>query len=367
MRNQIQNGYVKLTGTHTKLWTGFYNSYVSGKRKSRSVALGLKIDLTKGAAEKKLRDIIAGIPPVQKASDESLFSSCIEQYLRLKKGDWSKKNAQNMVSVFKHHVTPFLGDKKTDSIKASDIKEWIMERAATESKTCVQKCLTHVRAIFEVLIEDDKLIKNPARKVKAPKTRRPGAHFLTLDDCRALLAASTGREHLILLLFIACALRPSEVFALRLNDVLPGKLRIDEAYVPGDKVKETKTEESDGFVPLAPELEAELLGYLNELARFGVTSPDAFLFHTRNGTAIDYGNYHRKVLKPLAARLGIAGVTFRVLRRTVATQMQHHGQPKTAQALLRHASPMITLENYIKTIDADVIAAAASWHAELCS
>jgi len=41
----------------------------------------------------------------------------------------------------------------------------------------------------------------------------------------------SAKDQLIVRLFMVCGLRPSELFALRVNDVLDGELRIDETIV----------------------------------------------------------------------------------------------------------------------------------------
>jgi site-specific recombinase XerD len=121
---------------------------------------------------------------------------------------------------------------------------------------------------------------------------------------------------------------------LRLEDVLPGNLRIDEAALPGAQVKEIKTDESDACVPLSPTLETELRAYIRETR---VTNARDFLFPTQIGTLMNHENYLDRVLKPIAQRAGIPGVNFQVLRRTVATHMQNHGSIKSTQTILRHA------------------------------
>src|SRR5690242_7281278 len=81
------------------------------------------------------------------------------------------------------------------------------------------------------------------RNVKRPRTRKPNEQFLSIEECKALLSVAAGRDRLIVSLFLVLGLRPSELFALRDTDVLPGILRIDEAVVLG-VVGETKTDDS---------------------------------------------------------------------------------------------------------------------------
>jgi integrase len=142
----------------------------------------------------------------------------------------------------------------------------------------------------------------------------------------------------------------------------PVACAFDEAAVPGTAVKETKTDESNGRVPISPKLQSELGAYIRA-AR--ITETRQFLFPSQAGTAMNHENYLERVLKPIARRAGVPNVNFQVLRRTVATHMQNHGSVKSAQAILRHVDASTTLKHYQKITDEHVIKTAESWDAEL--
>ena len=48
-------------------------------------------------------------------------------------------------------------------------------------------------------------------------------------------------------------------------------------------------------------------------------------------------------------------VTFQVMRRTLGTNLQHHGTLKDAQGALRHASIQTTGDVYVQTIEKSVL------------
>ena len=82
------------------------------------------------------------------------------------------------------------------------------------------------------------------------------------------------------------------------------------------------------------------------------TSPDALMFPTtgkrsRKGQKVpfDSTNFMERRIHPVADRLEIPRrlVTFQVMRRTVATDLQFHGTVKDAQTVLRHGSAGTTL------------------------
>jgi hypothetical protein len=57
-------------------------------------------------------------------------------------------------------------------------------------------------------------------------------------------------------------------------------------------------------------------------------SPDDFIFLNADGGFLLVTNYHNRVLKPLAQRLGIEKLNFQIRRRTMATQAQNMGSVK---------------------------------------
>jgi integrase len=358
-RKRRQNGFVKKTGKRPKVWTGYWYVYqtVDGlkRRLERSKVLGPCSELTKEDAKEKLRVYISGYKP----ETDCTFEAAARHYIRLRSGNWSKKTKGVIDSIFERHIIPVLGQLKPAEIKPSDVKIFF-NSLSDLSESLVKKCVTNVRGVFDCLVEDDVLTKNPAKAkgVTKPKTRRPSERYLEIYECKLLLDAAVGRDYIILRILLCCALRPSEIFALRLDDVEPGRLRIDEAAVPGEPIKATKTEESDGYVPMSPALEAEVRAYIrNE----GLVHPREFLFGSEIGSVLNHDHYLDKRLKPIAARAGLHGVNFQVLRRTVATHLQRHGSPKDAQGLLRHRDASTTLKHYQKIIEEGVINAAVSW------
>lgn len=381
-RERRQNGWVEKTGRKTKTWTGFWYEYVrqpdgSEKRQQRSKVLGKCVDLTQGAAEDELRDVIrAERPPAKTAT----FAQLARWYLKTNKGRWSAHWYASVSALFTHQILPRLGDRVAAELKRSEIQQAINDIAAdpkSQSRSQVEKALTHIRAVFNSALDDEFLDHAPVigkGKIILPPTRRPSERFLTLEEAQQLLDVAGARDRLILRLFVVCGFRPAELFALRVNDVLDGALRIDETAVPGQAVKgEAKTEASRGNVPVSPELHAELLAYIGneELA------PTDFLFPSAVGTAMSHDNYLDRTLKRLGVLAGIdvvrnsqgevvsSKLNHQVLRRTTATHFQKHGGVKDAQALLRHTNASTTLKHYQKTLEDSVVAGVAGWDAEL--
>jgi integrase len=78
-------------------------------------------------------------------------------------------------------------------------------------------------------------------------------------------------------------------------------------------------------------------------------------------------NFLRWRIRPIARKLGIPDrlVTFQVMRRTLGTDMQHHGTLKDPQDILQHASIRTTGDIYVQKVDASVQQAVNSRTAAL--
>ena len=290
------------------------------------------------------------------------FEALAAWYLKTNEGCWSVKWNATSGGLFRHQILPRLGAKVAADLKRSDIQQAINDIAAdpkSQSASTVKKCLTHIRAVFNFAIDDDLLEKNPALKAELPPTKRPADRFLTLDECWRLLEVGSSRDQLIVRLFMVCGLRPSELFALRVNDVLDGELRIDETIVQYEVSGNTKTEGSRANVPLSPDLESALRFYILE------EKLSDFLFPSAAGTAMFPDNFLDRVLKPLGKEAGIENLNHQILRRTTATHFQKHGTVKDTQALLRHEDAQTTPKHYQKVLDASLVAGVISWDSEL--
>ena len=362
-RERRQNGWIEKTGKRVKTWTGFWYAYVIENgvevRRRRERVLGKCAEMTKGAATEKLYMVIRDDRP---EASGATFEELSLWYLKTNSGRWSRKWKGTITGVFKHQILPHLGDRIASKIRRSDV-QLAINRIATlpnsQSTSILQKCVTHIRAVFNMAIDDELLERNPALKINLPKVQKPSERFLLLSECQQLLSVAPVREHLILRLFIVLGLRPGELFALRVNDLGEGYLRVDQTVVDYKVKDQTKTEASRANVPLPSDVEAEIRKYINAE---GITD---LLFPSSRGTAISPDNYLDRVLKPLGELAGIHGLNHQVLRRTTATHFQKHGRVKDAQALLRHTNPSTTLKHYQQVLEESLVNGVESWDAEL--
>lgn len=389
-RDRHQRGSVFEEGKRVKKWKGSYYVYETGPngaevRKHREVTIGPKAEMKKWEAEKKLEEIIAaanerasGAPGQE--SGKTLRWFWQERFLPMKEPHWKASSRPKTIRFVNNYVLRAtwkgggdLGSVPMEEITRFDLQMYINDLAMKFSKSVVTKFRLYVNAILEEAIEEDFLSRNPARKLQLPDMKKSCNRALTEEEIIELLGVLSGRDRLIIRMFLVLGLRPGELFALRRNDrIYPSQIRIDESVseeLSGDeKLVTTKTEASDSYVWLPKSIETELDFWLETSVD---RAPESFVFASLAGTPINLNNFLNRSVKPAAKRARakliaagaqlpagfLANINHQAFRRTCATHMQGIGSVKDVQSHLRHSTPAMTIGVYMQQIPASVRAA----------
>jgi integrase len=376
-RERHQEGWLTIVGKRVKKWQGHWFVYrmVDGKEKRvhRNRIIGLKSELRKWEAEEKLRAKVEEETGQLRRIEGDCTFGFFWEHRYLPTRTWEPATKSAVGSVVKRHLIPVFGPRKLTEIDKCEMQQHLNALAGSYSRSVVKKLRVQLGAVFEEAVEQEILPKNPARKLKMPPTKKPCERFLSIEDYNVLLGELGFRDRLIVRMAVTLGLRPGELFALRWDDVEEGRLRIDESTgFRNDGTKDPKTEGSDGYVRLPPDIQ-------NWIEQWRSTAPGApreFIFRTNSGTAISAHNYERDVLIPAAIRAGLmkarpkdlpkgerwrdkaTAVNFQAFRRTFATWMQVTGATvKDVQGAMRHSSPDQTVRTYMKEIPASVCGA----------
>ena len=192
--------------------------------------------------------------------------------------------------------------------------------------------LAAIRSFYKYLTVKTKLLdENPVADIDSPKVPQTLPKYLSLDDSRALLSAVNGpnkeRDYCILLIFLSCGLRISELIGLNFNDITADALR-----VRGKGNKER-------IVYLNDTCMSAISTYL-ELRKTLKPDPRSAnaLFLSRNGNRISRTSVHEMIKKRLLeASVDRDGISAHKLRHTAATLMLQGGVDiRTLQELLGH-------------------------------
>ena len=236
-RERYQRGSLKKVGKIRKMWRGRWHIYVkrpdgSEKLCKREKVLGPVSDLTKAQAQEKLDALIkasAGQISIQQAAD-STFADEWKQYAALKSGSWSTATRKAITSVFagesakkeQPSVLAMIGARQVQELTRGPLQDLLNQMALRgDSHSAVKKARTYLASALEYARDERLISDNPARKLELPTQllRKPCERYYSHEEVRRLFSHAHGREHLVLRIFINCGLRPSELFALREDDV----------------------------------------------------------------------------------------------------------------------------------------------------
>jgi integrase len=296
------------------------------------------------------------------APDPTFGQFVIERFLPefVEQGRLSHGGKCHYQSMLKH-ILPSLADRPLTDVGYEDLRLLINPK---KDQGYAWQTLKHIRntvsSIFRHAIERTHQHPgpNPARGIiLPPKNVTSRKRSLTIEECRALVAALPGYPHPTVRemarLVICCGLSQAEFLALRWRRVnltddpvvvdgemlAPKAARISEDYYRG-QFGRTKTPARNRDVPLPAKVIEELVAFK---ARGHHLGPDDLLFCTKSGHHYMLKCLTDRALKPTAKRLGIE-ITWHELRHTHSTLVQALGLSHLdAQANLGHLSGSMTL------------------------
>jgi integrase len=298
------------------------------------------------------------------------------------------------------YIAPHLGSKRLDKLTVRDVREWLTKLAgicqccaqgkdakrhegrqrccaigecceAYPSRRVVQAARDALRAALTHAVTEEEISKNVASLVKVPKPRRRRIKPWSVVEAGRFLADSLAREDPLFaawVLVLCLGLRRGEVLGLTWKsiDFETGELYVDhQIQRAGRQIlhRETKTEESDDYLPL-PEFCLKALRMRRaqqdgDRKAAGELWQDTrgLVFTTKYGTAIEPGNLTR-MFALRARRAGLRVIPLRNTRHTCSSllvALKVH--PKVAQRILRHSQIAMTMEVYAEASEEEVRAA----------
>lgn len=198
------------------------------------------------------------------------------------------------------------------------------------SPTSRSRKLSAIKSFYKYLtIRTKQLSENPVADLEYPKLRKSLPKYLTMSESAALLKSVSGvnqkRDYAILMLFLNCGIRRSELVGLNINDVYEDRIRV---IGKGNKER---------FVYFGSSCRKAIDAYLPERNKQVLTDNRA-LFGSRDHNRISVSAVHRLVKKALLqAGLDPDQYSAHKLRHTAATMMLSGGvDVKTVQEVLGH-------------------------------
>jgi len=346
-----------------------------GKRVEHNVSVGLVRDFPKENDAWREIDRLGLLVRINEPPDDIRirFDALAEHYLKADFGkDAVRPKSTNTVPIVEHYVRDYLcarwGQEIAEQIKPLELQRWLksLRNDRGLAWTTIAKIRGIMLRIYKVGILHELVMANPVVHVETRSKSNYRAIVITPAQTLAILKSLTNPLHFGLVLTCAAtALRSSEVLALRWDDVLwtERKIRVSKRWAKGAD-GETKTEASDGHVPLHPVL-AEHLKEWHARSPFAKATDFIFPSLREDGRKPLYASsFVADYLRPAAIAAGVAvadGQRFGLhnLRHSLSNWLVNKAkvEPKTVQGILRHAKIQTTLDLYTQE-DSDQARAA---------
>lgn len=286
-------------------------------------------------------------------------NSLTEHYLTADFGaDAVRPKSENTTGITEHIVRDYLiprwGEKIAEDIKPLEIQRWL-KLLNTEKElawTTIAKMRGIMSRIYKVGILHELVKKNPVMHVETRCKSHYRAIVMTpAQTFNILKSLKNNLHHTLVLTCAATALRSSEILALRWADILwlEERIRISKRWANG-KDGETKTEASDGYVPLHPVLANHLQLWRCQTPHKKDTDSS---FKARGRVPLSSSIFVSDYLRPAAKKAGVQiqdGQRFGLhnLRHSLSNWLVNKAkvEPKTVQGILRHSRIQTTLDLY---------------------
>nr|DAH33382.1 MAG TPA: Integrase [Caudoviricetes sp.] len=320
---------------------------------------------------KELTIAIANNQLFTNVRDDITLDSWFERWVDVYKKKSVRPNTlREYTHIYNKNISPFLGNRNINSLIKSDI-QFLIDKASDnnykyERQSKIKVILTDM---FSRAIEDELMIKNPAKGVKLRADKEVNAFALTINQQVEFFEACKGTFYDNMYnVAVNTGLRPGELFALTLEDI-----HMDEGYIDVNKtlvyqkylddagktfhVEPPKTKQSYRHVPINSVCRNYLIKQF-ELKKIVSTrrpkEQNEYLFVTRFNTPINsviYSDSIRSIVRKINDTRSFddefpffSGHTF---RHTFATRCFEVGvQPKVVQAYLGHATLKMTMDLY---------------------
>lgn len=279
----------------------------------------------------------------------------------LDKTDLKRTTRESYRYLIEKHAVPAFGSRGLDEITYSGLKEWIISRAGRYSARTIRLMAGAMRALMAEAVRDGHIARNPVQDLgrfyRLGRKRRAQIDPFTRDELYALEDKSAERfpEHYGFLLVLSrTGMRIGEATGLQWHDLDERRAQVlVRRNVPRHRqVETTKTPGSERRVDLSPDLLGELVRLKRErkaecLKAGREFRADEWIFRTRAGTAVEYGNFRSRVWHRVQDLAHVRRRTIHELRHTWASQMLAAGaDPAYVAAQLGHASVLTTLLIY---------------------
>jgi len=363
---RYQRGSLSLVKRKSKpdTWVFRYYMELNGRRVYKKQIVGTVVEFPKRKdAEKAVAQLRVDV------NDGAAFAPMnIEQlaahYQRVELPSKAYSTREGYKNYIALHILPRWGKHSLGAIKSVEVEGWLRTLKTARGRPASPGTRTKIRnlmsAMFSHAIRYEWAARNPITAVRSSSKRLRIPDILNAEEFQALVQELPMRARLVVLLAGSTGLRRGELIGLRWGDIdfLSGQADVTHSVwrnVEGD----TKTEASRKPVPLPPIVIEELKLWRQE-SLYSADSDFVFPSVDKNGEQpISPETILKRQIRPALKKLGITKrVGYHTFRHTLATMLRQNGiDIKTAQELLRHANPRITMGIYQQAVSEEKMVA----------
>jgi integrase len=262
------------------------------------------------------------------------------------------KTLESYESIIRLHLKPDLGGIKLSQLTPSHLQTLYSQKIKSGlSNRTVQYIHAVIHRALQQAVKWGLTVRNVADAVDAPKVAKKTPEMLTEAQVKQLIASSSGRMKIILIIATTCGLREGEILGLEWGDVsLEGAViyvrhTTQTLWKKGIVKSEPKTEKGKRPVELPQYTVAALKQWQAETG-----DKDGLVIHTSSGKPFSSRNMLRDFAGLLKAN-EFPHVKFHSLRHFHATSLlKKNVNPKIVQERLGHSRIDMTLDQYSHVI-----------------
>jgi integrase len=288
-----------------------------------------------------------------------------------------RPKSENTKPILEHNVRDWIvarwAGQFAEEITPLDIQAWLISlrkpvlnddgtlKKKRLSWSTISKLRGTMSRIYKIGIVHGKLKSNPVENVETQCKSSYKAIIVSPAQTLAILKALTNVLHFTLVLTAAAtALRASEILSLRWSDIewMEDRIRVSKRWAHGGGDGETKTEASDGHVPMHPMLANHLRQWHRETPYQKDTDFVFASLKMRGRVPMSTGSFLKDYLRPAAIAAGVQipkGCRFGLhnLRHSLSNWLTNTAkvEPKTVQGMLRHSKIETTMNLYTQDDD----------------
>jgi integrase len=354
-RREYRSGSLWLRGDR------FYLRYrVAGKQKA--VFLVKRDDehhsKTCSAVRKLVKDRMAelGVTPTSEGLKVADFWK--NTYQPHVKQNWAPSTLHSYEDLYERFIEPRFGKSVLGEVRTHQLTEFLTGLATRLNTNSIKHLRSLLSGIFSHACSTGKIPVNPVRDCKVLTKPRPPQETkaYSLEHLEQIMNAlhDNPKAHLVVLLCSLQGLRPSEVNGLKWEDVdwKTLQLHLTRSWVLGQE-SQMKTTSSAASLPMISPVTELMVKHWIDCGK----PSEGWVFPSRSvGKPFSIKVFVKKQIIPACKKADVPWFGLYAGRRGAASILtQLTGNPIASSLLLRHKDITVTMRNYIKADQSQLI------------